>query len=156
MPKDRISAIEPADQFYDPEREGAVDGARKSHHDRIGVTDEATGEDYPMHVEAARRALIEERPGEDRTKRFGEQPTLADVVCGKLLENCAGVVVDRPCQGAWVGEFDEVDVVSDGRAEAADERPITVHTGQINESWMSGFAMNANLQILSLIHVDIQ
>jgi hypothetical protein len=48
-----------------------------------------------------------QRPGDLRTERFGEDPGLGDACLNEDIGGGAGVIVQGPIEGAWVGELGE-------------------------------------------------
>ena len=60
-------------------------------------------------------------------------------------EDGLGMIVERPGLGARISEFDETDMIPDSGAKTADEGPIAVQTGQIDQRWPIRLAVNADL-----------
>src|ERR1039457_6584182 len=75
------------------------------------------------------------------------QPRVIPLCASGVFEG-RRVIVRRPRERARVGDFDEARPAADDLAKAADERPIAVQAGQINERGQRSFAVDAQLKFL--------
>lgn len=108
-----------------------------------GVLDKAAGEDDSGGLKFG---VLEQGPDDLGTEGFAQQPAVADFVGAKELDDGVGVIVERPGQGAWVGDFDEADAIGEGDAEGVDEGPVAVKAGEVDEGGEMGGAVEAELE----------
>ena len=89
-----------------------------------------------------------QRPQNLRAIRFAEQPAAGDSIVRQRGFDGRRVIVQRPRERAWVGDLDEAHPAANNLAKAANERPIAVQAGQINQRGQRSFAVDAQLKFL--------
>ncbi len=146
----RHPAIALAGASKQPPRHRPARPPRQPHPSRPGMPHKAAGQNEALEWQRGRMARLplgpKQRPRDLRREGFTQQPPRGEAALEQGGCHAPGVVGQLPLGPARVGELDETGASGQRRAERAEQSPVAVQPGQVNERGLPGVPMDPQLK----------